>query len=291
MTRSSPARGLQDVATYYRELAFLYQWYGGSAHGWHYGFYDRGISSHEDALVRCNEVLFEGISSQTAPSVLDVGCGEGGLTTWAAARGHHVLGITIVPEHGTLCRALAKANGVADRCAFAVMDMDSLALPDGAVDLVVNQETLCHSRDKAVYVSEVYRVLRPGGLLRMVDLAVRPGPRTRQEEAKCRAVLDGFEISSLFNATELQHNLESVGFRNIVVRDVTKRIRRTAWLILLGSIGFHLSTKAGLDGLIYGCVEAKRTRYRRHVAACVAFNYGLLHGPFCYLFGSATKPN
>jgi hypothetical protein len=49
---------------------------------------------------------------------------------------------------------------------------------------------------------------------------------------------------------------------------------------------------AGLDAVAYIRVAPeRRARFRRHVSACVAFNYGLLRGgPFRYLYVTARKP-
>ena len=61
-------------------------------------------------------------------------------------------------------------------------------------------------------------------------------------------------------------------------------------LILAFSAGPHLLTKLRLDSLLYGREERLAGHYRRHVAACMAFNGGLLTGRFRYLYISAQKP-
>ena len=202
-----------------------------------------------------------------------------------------MVGVTLVPEHVGLARSLAASKGVSARCRFFVADMDLMAIGANSMDVVVNQETLCHSRSKASYMADVFRVLTPGGWFRSVDLSVKAGARGTRAERSYQAVLRGFEIASLVSAVELRSMLESVGFVDVVVKDLTRHVRPTALLIIGGSLGFHVLTKLGLDALVYGPSEPMRTRYRHHSAACVNFNWGLFGGPFCYLHVSARKPS
>ena len=281
--------GSRDAAAdYYRTLTSLYRWYGATAHGWHYGVYDGDVNSHAASLDRGNEVLMDGVCSAPA-SVLDVGCGEGGFAVWAATRGYHVTGVTLCPEHVQLAASLATASGVAERCRFLVGDMDALPLADQSMDLVVNQETWCHSQSKAHYAKDVHRVLRPGGVFRCVDLALSASPRSAADERGYRTVREGFQVPSLISEVEACDCLGSAGFSDVSVVDLTAKVRRSAWLILAFSVGPHLLTAIRLDRLLYGNDDRIVGHYRRHVAACMAFNRGLRRGLFRYLLVTARK--
>ena len=59
-------------------------------------------------------------------SVCDVGCGSGRFVTELAKRGaKRVMGVDVAPEMINLSKALVEKDGVADRCEFAVSDVEN----------------------------------------------------------------------------------------------------------------------------------------------------------------------
>lgn len=88
---------------------------------------------------------------------LDAGCGTGRNAEHLAAVGHRVVGVDATPE--MLEYAKAKVPGAR----FETGDLNALPLPDGAVDLAVCSFALTHCADLGPPVSELARVVRPGG--------------------------------------------------------------------------------------------------------------------------------
>ena len=78
-----------------------------------------------------------------------------------------------------IARARANAdrpgNGDQRRPLFLVGDAASLAFPDGSFDLVISTLSMHHWADPAAGLTEIGRVLRPGGRALIWDL--RPGVR------------------------------------------------------------------------------------------------------------------
>ncbi|WP_160123792.1 methyltransferase domain-containing protein [Rhodovarius lipocyclicus] len=92
--------------------------------------------------------------------VVDVASGEGYGSAILARVARSVVGVEIDPnavEH-------AKANYAASNLRFLVGDALALPLQDESADVVVSFETLEHVADHDSFLSEVRRVLRPGGL-------------------------------------------------------------------------------------------------------------------------------
>jgi 2-polyprenyl-3-methyl-5-hydroxy-6-metoxy-1,4-benzoquinol methylase len=94
--------------------------------------------------------------------VLDVGCGEGRFTAELAAAGAGVVGIDMAEE--PLRRARAAHPGVDVRLIDAC---GPWALADASFDAVWAGEVIEHVADTTGWLSEVRRVLRPGGRLLM----------------------------------------------------------------------------------------------------------------------------
>ncbi len=108
---------------------------------------------------------------------LDIGTGTGRLLELVAPRAERAFGVDASRDMLALARARFAEHGVADRCAVRQADMYRLPLPDGAFDVVALQMVLHYAEDPAAALAEAARVLRPDGLLVIVDLA----PHERSE--------------------------------------------------------------------------------------------------------------
>lgn len=93
-------------------------------------------------------------------SVLDVGCGEGRFTAALADAGTRAVGIDVARE------PLRRAHSVRPELDLRVVaPEEAWELADASFDAVWAGETIEHVLDTAGWLSEVRRVLRPGGVL------------------------------------------------------------------------------------------------------------------------------
>jgi MPBQ/MSBQ methyltransferase len=101
-------------------------------------------------------------------SILDVGCGIGGTSRYLGNKlkdqGTQVTGISLSPKQVERATQLAKEREL-DNVNFKVMDALKMDFPDNSFDLVWGCESGEHMPDKAKYVEEMTRVLKPGGTL------------------------------------------------------------------------------------------------------------------------------
>jgi len=94
--------------------------------------------------------------------ILEIGCGQGELTTWLALRGASVTTRDISPLMIEVGRRVARKSGVEERIVFDVGPGEALPYPDAAFDAVFGHDVL-HHLDLPRAMSEIRRVLRPGG--------------------------------------------------------------------------------------------------------------------------------
>lgn len=135
-------------------------------------FYDQSAELwwHSDAkvyaLYHLNPLRFEYfdryIKTWQGLKVLDVGCGGGFSCEYIAARGTKVFGI----DRSQTCIATAIAHAaysnlaVDYQCGLA----ENLPCPDSYFDVVLCVDVLEHITDPKQAITEIYRVLKPGGV-------------------------------------------------------------------------------------------------------------------------------
>jgi len=113
----------------------------------------------------------------TRADVLEVGCGRGGGARFLAGA-FHPHSYLATDASRTLIRAQRRRRAENARLDFAAARAEHLPVADASQDIVIGVETLSPLADKAVFLREVARVLRPGGRLLIADFFyTRPDSR------------------------------------------------------------------------------------------------------------------
>jgi trans-aconitate methyltransferase len=99
--------------------------------------------------------VLEWLNAQMGEFILDLGCGDGQLTQRVAATGAHVLGVDASQE----MIAAARERGIEAEQSNAEL----LPFHDGTFDAVFSNAVLHWVRDQDAMLSQVHRVLKPGG--------------------------------------------------------------------------------------------------------------------------------
>lgn len=94
-------------------------------------------------------------------TVLDLGCGMGGLSVALARAGYHVLPFDYNLDYCRITRLRGQRYGLALPVVRAAGE--ALPYPDASVDVVVCWDVLEHVRSLPAVLAEIRRVLRPGG--------------------------------------------------------------------------------------------------------------------------------
>src|SRR4029453_4866732 len=104
---------------------------------------------------------FAGIAA--GGEVLDVACGTGVVALTAARLGARVTGIDLTPELIAHAKENAALMGI--EADWREGDAEALPLPDGGFDVVVSQFGHMFAPRPDVAISEMLRVLNPGGTI------------------------------------------------------------------------------------------------------------------------------
>jgi ubiquinone/menaquinone biosynthesis C-methylase UbiE len=165
--------------------------------------------------------------------VLDVACGTGVVARLASqpvGTAGTVAGLDINPGMLAVARSTTPPGMAID---WHEASAEAMPLPDASFDAVLCQMGLQFVPDKHAALSEMRRLLAPGGRL----ILNVPGPTPQlfaiMGEALARHIgvqAAGFvnQVFSLHVTAELQNLIESAGFRDVSVRADTKSLRLPA---------------------------------------------------------------
>ena len=143
--------------------------------------------------------------------VVDLGSG-GGIDVLLAARQvgptGHVVGVDMTDEMLAVARANAERAG-ATNVEFRKGVIERLPLDDGSVDVVISNCVVNLSPDKPAVLAEAYRVLAPGGRVRISDIVAED--RLTPDERAERGSHVGC-IAGALSRSEYLHLLTGAGF-------------------------------------------------------------------------------
>jgi ubiquinone/menaquinone biosynthesis C-methylase UbiE len=182
-----------------------------------YDFVVRILSLNRENALREETIRMAQIDPGTA--VLDVGCGTGTLTLRAkAAAGStgRVCGVDAAPE--MIAQARRKAQKAGEQVEFQVGVIEALECADGTFDRVLSSLMMHHLppdlQERALV--EVYRVLKPGGQLLIVDFdASVPRRGTDRLHHNAQHTAPATALAGQDGARGLQQLVTGAGFTNV----------------------------------------------------------------------------
>lgn len=163
--------------------------------------WDKLRSLHvDDSFVE--RVLLDLLDGKHIEDFLDVGTGTGRMLELFAPRIGHGEGIDMSREMLSVARANLQ-RAAATNCTVRQADMFQIPFPAKSFDAVTIHQVLHFLDRPGQAVGEAVRVLRPGGLLLLVDFAPHAHESLRHEHEHRRLGFDDMEIRSWFQANDM----------------------------------------------------------------------------------------
>ena len=125
------------------------------------------------------EAVLNAIHVSPSDTVLDVGAGTGFLTEVAAKIAAKVIALDF--SRGMSEEAIAKMGS--GNVEFRIGNVESMPLQDSSVDAVIGNMVLHHCPHPETAISEISRVLKPGGRIAISDLQEHSHEWLRKEHA------------------------------------------------------------------------------------------------------------
>lgn len=159
------------------------------------------------------DVMFADIPMQG--KVLDIGPGLGGIDFYLAGKySVDIIGIDCVQRLVDDANKRVAEHTLVGSVRFMHQDCDNKKYPfdSNTFDIVFAKESLLHVSDKKPLLAEVFRVLKPGGHLVILDWLVPS--HNLSENLKKMMKMDGMELQMAM-PQEYQDYLHAAGFTNI----------------------------------------------------------------------------
>lgn len=123
-------------------------------------YVDKYVQQNEIFLMEAKKRLAEILGWKKGGKLLDIGCAAGIFLDYARQQGWEVYGVE--PDHRLAQHAIHKLD-----LNVKVSDFLNNALPAGTFDVIAAHNVISHVRDPELFLREVYRVLKSGGLFFM----------------------------------------------------------------------------------------------------------------------------
>ena len=175
-------------------------------------FHGGGIASTRD--------LVAALQPQVGERILDIGSGIGGPARWIASTFRcHVTGIDLTPAFCRAAEQLTELTGLVEQ--VRIVEGSALAMPfdGGSFDRAYSQNVVMNIANKPSFYREASRVLKPGGLLALSNVAAGPNGPLRFPVPWATSP----DASFLSSPAETRDDLERAGFEILRFEDTSAK--------------------------------------------------------------------
>lgn len=269
-------------ATLYKQIQEFYDassglWeeiWGEHMHHGYYGADGKLKKERRQAQIDLIEEILKWSGVQQAENILDVGCGIGGSSLYLAQKFNaSATGITLSPVQAKRASERAQEAGLGSRCRFQVANAQEMPFANNSFDLVWSLESGEHMPDKAKFMQECYRVLKPGGTLIMVTWCHRPidaSALSADEQKHLQDIYRVYCLPYVISLPEYEAIANSLSLQNIRTADWSTAVApfwnividsaftpqaifgllRSGWSTIVGALSLGLMRRGYESGLI-----------------------------------------
>jgi sarcosine/dimethylglycine N-methyltransferase len=187
----------------------------------HIGLYETPEGDIAQASRRTVEYLADKIHPTAGMQILDIGSGYGGAARYLAATyGCQVTCLNLSEVENERNRAANAEQGLSDLITVVDGSFEDLPFGDSEFDAIWSQDAILHSGDRRRVLSEIIRVLRPGGQIVFTD----PMAADDSDRSALTPILARLHLQSLASPGFYRHELAHLGMSEITFDEHTEQL-------------------------------------------------------------------
>lgn len=199
---------------------FYYHIWGGE--DIHIGLYESDqepIATASRRTVQRMACMLGTLDSRT--KIIDLGAGYGGSARYLASEyGCQVLALNLSETENARNLEMVEAQGLIGLVEVIDGSFEDVPMPDASFDVAWSQDAILHSGNRREVISEVARLLKPGGKFVFTD----PMQADDCIAANLQPVLDRIHLDSLGSFSYYREVAEDIGFEELEVIDLTPHL-------------------------------------------------------------------
>jgi len=219
-----------DISKYYdvSETHYRRIWDLDNSRSLHYGYWDQSVKNFRQALWNINKVLADRAGINGGETVLDAGCGVGGSSIWLAQeRNCQVTGISLNKKQIDKANAFAGAHDLTGKVFFEQKDYTNTSYQPNRFDVIWAIESVCYASDKAMFLKEAHRLLKPKGKLIIADF-FKKATLSPADAMLVQRWAQGWAVNDFATVDEFDAKLNENNFHDIEFQDATQAIMPSA---------------------------------------------------------------
>ncbi|RAK96969.1 sterol 24-C-methyltransferase [Aspergillus ibericus CBS 121593] len=242
-TRAARRAEYATLTRHYYNLATDFYEYGWGT-SFHFCRFAAGEPFHQ-AIARHEHYLAHQIGIKSGMKVLDVGCGVGGpareIVKFTDA---NVVGLNNNDYQIQRATRYAEREGLSDKLTFTKGDFMQMSFEDNTFDAVYAIEATCHAPELEGVYSEIFRVLKPGGVFGVYEwLMTDEYDNNNAEHRRIRLGIEqGDGISNMVPISVGLEAMKKAGFELLHNEDLAARPDTIPWYYPLAGSFKHMTS-------------------------------------------------
>lgn len=237
----------------------------------HHGFYEDNqtlspLAAQEQLILKLTEFL----TFPKAATILDVGCGMGGSSLYLAEKFNaQVTGITLSPKQVQIANHEARRRHISHVHFTVENAMSMQSIKDNSIDIVWSLESCEQFFDKALFLEQAYRVLKPGGQLMLATWCSSQDEYKNKTANQYKRLCAAFDVPYMPTIAYYQHLLRAQHFTLQQTHDWTCNVQQS-WDIGIDLVSayslWQIIKMAGLRGLLFSRqIKLMRDAYQQQM--------------------------
>ncbi|WP_062062143.1 methyltransferase domain-containing protein [Aquimarina longa] len=233
----------ENITRFYDEATEDYEFWSKDLN-MHFGYYTpfkTSVFRRDSMLNEMNKQVYNRLQVSNQNSLIaDLGCGIGGTIRYGLKKYPllHIIGVTLSSfqvHEGN--KKLKDKKGL-----ILEEDYTSTSFKTNSINGAYAIESFCHSGHSKEAFQEAYRILKPNSKLVIADAFLK-----KDEEQLClgsnycyEQLCKGWSLEGLGNIHSVKNRLEQIGFKNIIVEDISYRVAPSVLHVPFAITGFIL---------------------------------------------------